>query len=236
LSGDDGAREMVILSVAGGIIVLALAWFGRSEDGAVQSTDRLIVGSALLASFILGISLAAKPGWVRRLRKDAVHAVDSDTGLASGQGRRGHHPDCEHFRPHTVNAIGKVLCAGCTGLGIGSVASIAMVILYVSLPISPSPMISMSLVAIGIALVAASMADSELFQARGGERLFSNLIMPFGFFLVAVGLLESTENAAYGLMGVLISFLWLDTRIRLSRRRHIRMCSGCVEACKSYLA
>jgi 4-amino-4-deoxy-L-arabinose transferase-like glycosyltransferase len=236
LSGKDGAGEMLILSLAGAIIVLALAWLGASDYGGAQLADRLIVGVSLLTGFLLGISLAVKPGWMRRLRRDAVHSADVSPSQSPGRVRHGHHPDCEHFGPHTVRVGGKVLCAGCTGLALGSVASIAMVSLYVPLQMSVPPPISIILVAIGTALVAASLADSELFQARGGERLLSNLVMPFGFFLVAAGLLEATGNAAYGMTGVLISFLWLDTRIRLSRRRHIRICRSCGEACKSYLA
>ncbi len=226
---------MVILSLAGGIIVLTLVSFGASAHSNVQLTDRLIVGVPLLASFLLGISLAVKPGWMRRLRRDAIHDADARPLNSPGRGRRGHHPDCEHFRPHIVRVGGKVLCAGCTGLALGSVASIGMVGLYALPLMSMPPPISIILVAIGTALVAASLADSELFQARGGERLFSNLVMPVGFFLVAAGLLEATGNVAYGLAGVLISFLWLDTRIRLSRRRHVRICRSCGEACKSYL-
>jgi len=95
---------------------------------------------------------------------------------------------------------------------------------------------SMAAVWMGAALVAVSVADSELLHAGGSARLVSNLVMPVGFFLIAIGLLESSGNAAYGLVGVVISFLWLDTRIRLSRRRHIRICSSCGEACKSYFA
>ena len=236
MSEKDGAGEMIVLSLAGAIIVMALAWFGATAHGGLQLVDRLLVGLPLSASFILGISLAVRPGWMKRLHKDTIHSADVSPPQSPVRRRRGHHPDCEHFRPHTVTARGKVLCAGCTGLAFGSVASIVIVSLYVSISTSVPQPTSSAIAAIGIALVAASMTDSELFQARGGERLFSNLIMPIGFLLVAVGLLETTGSAVYGLVGVLISFLWLDTRIRLSRRRHIRICGNCGEACKSYLA
>ncbi len=236
MSEKDGAGEMLILSLAGAVIVLTLAWLGASVHGGVQLTDRLIIGVPLLASFLLGMSMAVKPGWMRRLRRDAVHSPNVSPPQSSDRVRHGHHPDCEHFRPHTVRVGGKVLCAGCTGLALGSVVSIAMVILYVSLQISVTLGVSISLVVSGISLVWVSLASSELIQARGSGRFYSNSLMPVGFFLVAMGLLETTGNAAYGLAGVLISFLWLDTRIRLSRRRHIRICSSCGETCKSYLA
>jgi hypothetical protein len=119
---------------------------------------------------------------------------------------------------------------------LGSVASIIFVGFFIMITVNLPLAVSMIMVAAGMLLEVASMLHSERFDARGYARLLSNLVMPFGFFLVAVGLLEATGNAAYGLAGVLISFLWLDTRIRLSRRRHIRTCSSCREACKSYLA
>ena len=236
MSEKDGAGEMLILSLAGAITVLALAWLGASDRGGVRLTDRMIVGVPLLASFLLGISLAVKPGWMRRLRRDAVHTADVGPPQSVNRGRIGHHPDCEHFRPHTVRVCDRVLCAGCTGLALGSVMSIAFLILYVALSIAIPLFIAIFMVAMGTALVAASLLDSELLNVRGNARLASNLVMPVAFFLVAIGLLEATGNAAYGLAGVLTSFLWLDTRIRLSRRRHIRICNSCCEACKSYLA
>jgi len=236
LSEKDGAGEMLILSLAGAVIVLTLAWLGASVHGGVQLTDRLIVGVPLLASFLLGMSMAVKPGWMRRLRRDAGHSPNVSPPQSPDRVRHGHHPYCEHFRPHTVRVGGKVLCAGCTGLALGLVVSIAFVGFFIIMPENMPLAVSAIMVAAGTLLVVASMLYSEWLGARGYARLVSNLVMPLGFLLVAVGLLEATGNAGYGLAGVLISFLWLDTRIRLSRRRHIRICRSCGEACKSYLA
>jgi len=237
LSEKDGAGEMLILSLAGAVIVLTLAWLGASVHGGVQLTDRLIVGVPLLASFLLGMSMAVKPGWMRGLRKDAVHSDDVSPRQSPDRVRHGHHPDCVEFAPHTVRVGGKILCAGCTGLALGSVVSTAFVGFFIIIMPASMPLaVSVIMVAAGTLLVVASMLDSEWLNARGYARLASNLVMPLGFFLVAVGLLEATGNVAYGLAGVLISLLWLDTRIRLSRRRHIRICNSCGEACKSYLA
>jgi hypothetical protein len=215
--------------------VLALAWLGASDHGGAQLADRLIVGVSLLVSFLLGISLAVKPGWIRGRRMDAVHSADVSPPQSPDRTRHGHHPDCAHFKTHTITAGGKVLCAGCTGLAVGSVVSIAFVGFFIIMPSDMPLAVSVVMVAAGTLLVTASMLHSEWLDARGFARLVSNLAMPVGFFLVAVGLLEATGDAAYGLAGVLISFLWLDTRIRLSRRRHIEICSSCGKACKSYL-
>jgi len=236
LNEKDGAGEMLILSMAGAIIVLALAWLGASAHDVVQLNDKLIVGVPLLASFLLGVSLAVKPRWMKGLRRDAVHSADVSPRRSPDRGRRGHHPDCEHFRSHTIQAGSKVLCAGCTGLALGSIVSIAVVCFFITVPSNVPLAVSVIMVAAGTLLAVASMLHSEWLDAGGYSRLVGNFLMPVGFLLVAAGLLETTGNAACGLAGVLISFLWLDTRIRLSRRRHIRICSGCGEPCKSYLA
>jgi hypothetical protein len=236
LSEKDGAGEMLILSLAGAIIVLALALLGASVRSGVQLADRLIVGTPLLANFLFGISLALKPGWMRRVRRDAVHSAGVSRPQSTARGRHGHHPDCGHFMPHIVAAGGKILCAGCTGLAVGAAVSIAFVCIFILMQSGISLVVSAFMVAAGTLLVLASMLHSEWLQARGYARLVSNLVMPVGFFLVAAGLLETTGNVFYGLAGVLISVLWLDTRIRLSRRRHITICMNCGEACKSYLA
>jgi hypothetical protein len=37
-----------------------------------------------------------------------------------------------------------------------------------------------------------------------------------------------------GLVGIIICFLWLDTRIQLSRWNHLKTCRRCPKACKSF--
>lgn len=235
MSEKDGAREMLILSIAGAVMVSAMAWLGVSVHADMQPLDRLIVDVPLLVSFSLGISLAVRPGWMRRHRKGDIHADDVGLGRIPGRTRRGHHPDCEHFKPHTVEVGGDLLCAGCTGLALGSVVSIGLVGFFIFMQMDTPMTVSLLMVVAGTSLAVASMLHSELFNPRGYARLAGNVVMPVGFFFVATGLLETTGEAAFGLAGVLISCLWLDTRIRLSRRRHIRICRDCGEACKSYL-
>jgi hypothetical protein len=46
--------------------------------------------------------------------------------------------------------------------------------------------------------------------------------------------LQHTGQAVYGLFALLLGYLWTDTRIKLSEKRHARLCSICIESCKCY--
>jgi hypothetical protein len=62
----------------------------------------------------------------------------------------------------------------------------------------------------------------------------ANAILPVGFVLVTVGAAESTGKVAIGLLAVLISFLWLETRIHISDWKHAEICRKCGRECRSY--
>lgn len=53
-------------------------------------------------------------------------------------------------------------------------------------------------------------------------------------FLITISIGEITGNMVYGIFSVLLCFLWLDTRIRLSKWNHHRTCTFCPETCKYY--
>jgi hypothetical protein len=59
-----------------------------------------------------------------------------------------------------------------------------------------------------------------------------NSLLPLSFSIVTMAVVGCTGEFVYGLFTILICFLWLDTRIRLSKWRHNLLCIQCSESCK----
>lgn len=222
------AIGFLILSalVAGLIIVGALL---RSPPDPIENLEKLIVGGAFIGSAILGIFLAVRPNPIRRLRKEVHGASEQEERRA----RQGHHPACEEFKNHVIRMDGKALCAGCTGLALGSAVSILLAIVFLLLPDGMPQVFDYVLIGIGIMFVAFNHVEAA-FSRSAIIHLTSNVMLVEGFLLLVFGIFRLTGDAGFGILGVILSFLLLDTRIQLSNWRHAQACASCQETCKSY--
>ena len=126
------------------------------------------------------------------------------------------------------------MCAGCTGLALGSVLLMAIVLAYILIdPDGSSPM-GLLMVVGGLSLVALDLFAAATGLANPLANGALNALMVLGFAMVAIGLLEATGSAFWGLMGVVLSVLWMDTRIQISRWNHVATCLVCPEGCVAY--
>jgi hypothetical protein len=212
-------------------MIVTLALYETPEADTVDSQEKLLVGGAFIGSCVLGISLAIWPGWFRRSGGGGHGTRGDKTG---GRGRLGHHPDCDLFQAHVIWTKGKSLCAGCTGLALGSVASILLTIVYLVLPLDIQPTILHGLMVLGIVLVVVTYIEIVAPARNVLVHVTTNILLVVGFFSLVIGSFQLTGSLAYGLLGVVISFLLLDTRIQLSSWRHNRICANCRESCKVY--
>jgi hypothetical protein len=212
-------------------MIVSLALYDSPEADSVDSTERLVVGGVFMGSCALGISLAIWPGWFRKSGR-GDHGSRGDT--TGGRGRLGHHPDCESFQSHVLKMKAGALCAGCTGLALGSFVSILLTGAYLVRPLDLQSATLHALIALGIVLVVVSFIEIAAPARNVLVHVTANALLVVGFFSLVIGTFQLTGSLAYGLLGVVISFLLLDTRIQLSSWRHSRMCADCRESCKSY--
>lgn len=218
----------------GAVFILLIAWLGFSESPSITFNDKLIVGGGFIASCLFGISLALRPGWTRRSSRVGGHAYITQKRGRSDRRMIGHHPDCENFRGHVVEFMGRTLCSGCTGLALGSIVAIFFTVAYIALQVNVNAVILYALLTIGILLVALSLADIMFSLGKSKWHNRINIFLVIGFFLVVVGMHLLTGSAAFALIGIIISFLWLDTRIQLSSLRHRETCKTCDQPCKMF--
>lgn len=193
--------------------------------------NRFIVGVTFTISCLFGISLALYPNWFRQKKKGEILKKHADTLKRQV---KGHHPECTTFQTHTIHFHQKIWCAGCLGLSIGSALAIVFMILYVLFPWNPSTTLERFIFILGFLIILFVFLEISRQIRSAILHVFLNSLLPFSFFLITISIGEITGNMVYGIFSVLLCFLWLDTRIRLSKWNHHRTCTFCPETCKYY--
>jgi MFS family permease len=176
-----------------------------------------------------------KPNWI----KGSSHSNDSVSNSRPlknivNKRRRGHHPVCPRFQSHTITYNGKVLCAGCIGLATGCVIAIFLMVLYIIM----FPYLSLTLFvlffSIGLIIITFSYTETVLPHRTSSGHVAGNVLLVIGLFFIVAGVFGTTKNPLLGGFAVILSFLWLDTRIQLSQWNHEKICRDCINKCKAY--
>jgi ABC-type nickel/cobalt efflux system permease component RcnA len=195
-------------------------------------SEKMVIAGAFILCCLLGVSFTVRPNWARRHFPKKTNEKES-----SIQGKRsflGHHPDCGTFQNHTIRWKQKTWCSGCFGLFIGLCASILIMILYILLDVSLTPQFSTLLLLLGLSILPVVYLEI-LYRSRYPiVHVLTNSMLPLSFFLLTITVVGLTGRIADGMFTILLCFLWLDTRIQLSKWRHNSLCSNCTEPCKMY--
>lgn len=238
MNNENLVLNYLILSIVAAILILALGWSFSNNTIEVDLNEIYEVGFLFILSCLIGISLVIKPNWIHICIEQHPHGTTSRNSINSssknGQAikkRFGHHPDCGRFRSHTIRFNNKVLCAGCTGLAIGAAIAILLMILIMILPINPSKNLLFLLLILGFALVAYNFASTKNEYISSKVKLGSNVLLVLGFFLVTTGIFRLTGALIFGIFGIMVNVLWLDTRILLSKHNHNYICKKCSIKC-----
>jgi hypothetical protein len=200
----------------------------------VDTFDRLFIGGAFVSCCLFGVSLALRPNWIKRFTKRGINHVHGQPIQTVAIKRQGHHPGCVHFQSHTFPIKNNILCAGCTGLALGSIASVFLMIISLIFFNEISKNILSIFIIVGMIFIALNYVEIAYLKRGAFVHLFSNIFLVISFFFVIIGVFQLTGNVIFGIFAVIISFLWLDTRIQLSNRRHTEICKNCNETCKAY--
>lgn len=222
-----------ILSIIGAILLVILLLI-NDRAGTVTFNEKVIVGTAFILSCMLGISMAVRPNWIHRLGKDQSSTKQTLPKQLEQISREGHHPTCKNFESHTIKISNKQHCAGCTGLAAGAVIGIVLMCLYLIIPFQMNDNIPELFLTIGFIIIGLIFLKIMTMPKTASTHIISNAGLPLGFFFVVIGILELTGDIVSGLIAVIISFLWLDTRIQISNWRHTITCKVCKKSCKVY--
>jgi hypothetical protein len=224
----------IILSIAAAFLLLILTFLSPLNATTIGMHDKLFVGGMFITSCIFGISLALYPRWFRRLTKHTTSDSNSKKSKQTARKYKGHHPDCGNFHNHTIETKNKTLCAGCLGLSIGSIVSIVLTIIYMVIIREKTATGFYYIIFLGLIIIGLACVEIMLPIRHAVVHVISNIFLVLSFLLVTISIFEITGNKIYGMLGVIISFLFLDTRIQLSNWQHARICESCSETCKVY--
>lgn len=233
MSSRKNAITYLILSAIGATLVIIMAWLGPSNADTIDVSDKLIMGFVFISSCIFGISLAVRPRWLKKYTKRGIHGANNEKSDKTPRKRQGHHPDCEEFKSHTIRIGDKTYCAGCLGLSLGALVSILLMTLFI-IPSELPKIVLYTFVILGIAIIALNYMEIMLPARNAHAHVISNIFLVIAFFFIVISTFQLTGSVTYGIIGVIISFLWLDTRIQISSWRHAAICKKCSETCKVY--
>jgi hypothetical protein len=239
----------LIMSAIGGLLILMLLILAPRGVESVSSTEKMLLCAVLILINILGITLAFRPNWPSQMFKNnlkndksiAPNLKDQRVTSRNFQKSRpritrfGHHPDCGRFSGHVLMLNNKRYCAGCIGLALGAAISIALTLLYLLIPVELNGVIWYYFLFFGIFFMLINFIKWKIPNKNPHLNMTFNVILVLSFFLIVIGLFQISGKLIYGLIGVVIAVLWLDTRIQVSNWNHEYICRKCAKLCKEYL-
>lgn len=234
MSNKKEVKSYVLLSILGAVLLLLILLMNSSDSPTIHNLEKMFIGGVFISSCLFGLSLALRPNWFKRIMKQGSQNLNQRIHRMTTRKRQGHHPDCRQFKSHTIIIKDRILCAGCTGLALGSILSIFLALIYLSFFNDIPSYIVFLLTIIGMVLIAIAYVEIILPKRKPSVHMMSNIILVLGFLFVIVGVFQVTGNVIYGIFALAISFLWLDTRIQLSNWRHTLICKYCDKPCKAY--
>jgi hypothetical protein len=184
---------------------------------------RPLVGATYIVVCIVGIVAVFYPGKCRMLFQKPNGSPDSMKVSASAVQFKGHHPDCEKFSANRITIKGSVFCAACSGLLIGAIAAIVVVVLF-SLGFFDLDIGSLWVLAKGEVLMITGLAQIKMsgYVKMGVNALF---VVGSSISLVAADLAAQSLLVDAYMLGLIVLMLWL--RILLSEWNNNRICFAC---------
>ncbi|HIH29704.1 MAG TPA: hypothetical protein HA260_07880 [Thermoplasmata archaeon] len=220
-------------SIIAALLLIFLVVTTPSHTSSLSTSEKGVIASVLILCCCFGISFTLRPNWVRnyfnRSKKQG-----KNTSSQEKRSFQGHHPECLTFQSHTIRWRQKIWCAGCFGLFIGLCGSIILMIFYMIVDFQLTKIIALLLLPSGFFILAVVYIEILHRSKHATVHALLNSFLPLSFFLIIITVGEITGDLVYGLFSILLCFLWLDTRIQLSKSHHRILCRNCVESCKMF--
>lgn len=192
----------------------------------------LLVGSAFGAVCVLGIYAALFPSscfTIPKFHKSNKKFI-RELNIHE-KPLRAHHPSCENYVTHILSIGSMKFCATCSGLLVGAILALLGTGLYFfgSLSIGdPAILVLTGAAGVSLGLLQAALPKFSV----GLTRFFASIFFVFGTFLMLASIDIAVKNTSIALFFVVLSIVWILTKISLSQRDHKSTCSNCsVKSC-----
>ena len=225
----------LLLSImAGFLLTLIILFDSISASSPKPFIEKLYLFSGFLAACIFGLSCAWFPNWYRNIfRKKNLQTMNSSLNKIK-KNRKGHHPDCKNFHDHIITINHNVYCTGCFGLSIGFILAIILTAIYMILPlILPTFLLIISYI-LSLLIIGYVYIETVLNRNKKWIHIATNALLILGLNLLIITIYELTSEIQYGFIALLFAFLFIETRIQLSKQKHKLICAECENICKMY--
>lgn len=223
----------LLLSIIAFIIIIIMTLDKTNTTNTNTVIEKLFIAAVFIFSCIFGISLAIYPNWWKKSKKNTDYNFNSKKSKTN-RIFQGHHPNCNMFKNHIIIIKNKPRCTGCLGLIIGALASILLITLYLIIQFTLSINIYNILIIIGIIVLILVFIEISLPKRNKFLHILLNSLLIINFLTITISILEITKNLIYVAFTIILCFLWLDTRIHISKQQHHKICNSCPQNCKSY--
>lgn len=223
----------LVLSFIAAILMILLVLMIPSQTFSLSFLDKVRIAIVFILCCSVGISFSIHPNWIRRYFSKGKNE-EKNMQFSKERSFRGHHPQCLTFQNHTIQRNEKAWCAGCLGLLIGLCVSIVLMLLYIIVDFQLTRMMALLLLVLGLSIIPFVYIEILYRSRHAIVHVFINSLMPVSFFIITIAVGEITVEIIYGLFSILLCFLWLDTRMQLSKSHHRSLCRNCVESCKMF--
>jgi hypothetical protein len=190
---------------------------------------RPVVGAALAVVCVLGILAVLYPAscaGIAGLKKqgETMHSFHK----ARVRVLRGHHATCERYSTHVMHVGDSVFCSSCSGLFVGAVIVLVCIGLFFfsGLRLSAQPFVPVLVGVVGVTAALLYPFVPVKFQ-NGSTRFLVGVLLAVGSFLVLAGVDAAAESLSVDLFFVVLSVLWLATKMSLSQWEHRKTCALC---------
>ena len=146
---------------------------------------------------------------------------------------RAHHPSCENYITHVLSIGNSKFCATCYGLMVGAIIALISTSLYFFGGLSmENPVIIVLIGTIGVTL---GLLQSALPKFSNSIiRFFASISFVMGTSLMLISIDSATNSLSIDLFLIILSILWILTKIKLSQRDHRSTCSKCsTKSCRN---
>lgn len=228
MNDDYNVFHLLIIAILGTILLTILIILFPAENLTNEPNAKLSITIAFIISCVFGISLAIKPSWIRRIFQNNKTARNTKMKSQTITHRiSGHHVECNEFRGHTIKVKDQKICGGCTALAIGTVISIILILIWYVYPIKNSIWMYKGFFILGLFLIFQNIIELLLIKRQATVHFISCMFLIIGFFFVVISTYHLTGNIYFSMIGLIVTFIWLDTRIQASTWNHRIICKKC---------
>lgn len=146
---------------------------------------------------------------------------------------RAHHPSCENYSTHILSIGNSRFCATCYGLMVGAIIALIGTSLYFFGGLSVgNPIIMVLMGTTGVTLGLLQSAFPKF--SNSIIRFFASISFVMGTSLMLISIDTATKSISIDLFFIILSILWILTKINFSQRDHRLTCSNCsTKSCRN---